>query len=146
MLSGGVRHCKHCDKDGHTAFHCPFKSRAQMQSRKPLRPKKRMRKIGKITFSYRRLREEFFAYHGKDEYYCFYCKHIGLDMPMAPKYTQVEHFLSKARHPELRYDMSNLVPSCQYHNKDKGSLDGPEYLKKLDKQKENIWPEQRSEV
>lgn len=131
MLSGGVRKCKHCRKDGHTAFNCPQRPRKTLQTKTRL-------KSGRYTAAYRRLREEFFEYHEKDVYYCFYCKHIGLDNPMPRKTTQVEHFYSKARRPDLRFEMSNLVPSCSYHNKDKGSMNGPEYLQKLDKQMEDI--------
>lgn len=141
MLTGGVRVCKHCHKEGHTAFNCPFKSRAQIKSKKPLRAKKRLSPVGPLALHYRKLRASFFEHHNQDTYYCYYCKYIGLDMPMGRRATQVEHFLTKARHPELRYEMSNLVPSCAFHNQDKGGLDGPEYLEKLDKQKENIWQE-----
>lgn len=58
--------------------------------------------------------------------------YVGIDVPLEKRNVQVEHFMSKARHPELRFEMSNLVASCRTHNRMKGSLDGPEFLKILD--------------
>lgn len=42
----------------------------------------------------------------------------------------LDHKLSRGRHPELRYELSNLAPCCPFHNGDKGSLDLEQYLAK----------------
>lgn len=131
MLSGGVRTCKHCKQDGHTAFHCPSKPRAQLKARKPIK------RVGKLGKKYITLREQYFQDHPGDEHYCYYCLYVGMEQPLTRKQTQVEHYYSKARHPERRFDKTNLVAACSGHNKLKGSLDGPEFLQLLDESKEN---------
>lgn len=126
MLSGGIRTCKSCKRDGHTAFNCPARPR------KVLKTKSRIKRLGKMGRSYISLRTQYFNDHPGDEHYCYYCLYLDIEIPLTEARAQVEHFLSKARHPELRLAHSNLVLSCGYHNKLKGSLDGPEFLKLLD--------------
>lgn len=125
-LSGGVRTCKRCKKDGHTAFVCPSRPRKQLQTKKRLNP------VGKLGKKYITLREQYFQDHPGDEHYCYYCLYVGIEQALTKKQTQVEHYYSKARHPERRFDKTNLVASCAPHNKLKGSLDGPEFLEILE--------------
>lgn len=40
----------------------------------------------------------------------------------------LDHKLSRSRHPELRFVLSNLVPCCMSCNTDKGSRSSEEYL------------------
>jgi hypothetical protein len=117
---------------GHTAFLCPFRPR------KPLRSRKALKRIGRIGGQYAALRELFFAANPGPIWYCYYCVYIGQEIPLEKAHICVEHYYSKARHPELRFDVSNLVASCHFHNKEKASLNGPDYLEKLDEQKGNI--------
>lgn len=132
MLSGGVRTCERCHKDGHTAFSCPSRPRKMIQTKKPLAAKTRIRNLGKMGKAYISLRKQYFEDHPGDEHYCYYCLYLDIEIMLTKRQAQVEHFLSKARHPELRLTKTNLVVSCAYHNKLKGSLDGPEFLQILD--------------
>jgi hypothetical protein len=109
---------------GHTAFTCPFKPR------KPLK-RSRMKRVGPVTRKLIHQRAQFFA-DTPPPYYCYYCLFCGHEEELTMEQAQVEHFYTKNNRPDLRFDRSNLVISCAYHNKDKGGMDGPEYLKKLE--------------
>jgi hypothetical protein len=100
--------------------------------KKPMRVNRRMKPVGKVGKATMQSNKEFLDSKRDDELYCFYCVYIGAGWLMPRKYARAEHYYSRARHPELRLDNSKKVISCDYHNKDKGSLDGDEYLKILD--------------
>lgn len=117
--------CKYCKVDTHSSFTC-FK-----RPRKTLQAKRRIKKVGKLGKAYMMLRQEYFKDHPGDEHYCYYCLYIGIEIPLDKRQTQVEHYYSKARHPDKRFDKTNLVASCSFHNKLKGSTDGPEFLEIL---------------
>lgn len=52
-------------------------------------------------------------------YICYMCGKW-----ITPEELNVEHVLSKARHPELRTVLDNFKPSCPDCNAKKGSQDG----------------------
>lgn len=46
---------------------------------------------------------------------------------------ELDHVLSRSRHPELTFDEQNLKPSCHDCNYAKGSLSLEEYLEKKER-------------
>lgn len=102
--------------------------------RKPLQAKKRIRRVGKVGQKLLDQRKAYFEDHPGDEHYCYYCVFVGIEVALTQAEAQVEHFMSKARHPELRFERSNLIVSCGPHNERKGSLDGLEFLKILEEE------------
>jgi len=124
------RPCKQCGSDRHTAFSCPRRARSGMKRRSGyLKP-------GKQAALWSETRAEWIKEHplGKHEYYiCYICWIV--DPEHASVFTEtnvmLDHVKSRARHPELRTDLTNLRPICAHHNKEKGSLDLNEYLIKI---------------
>lgn len=121
--------CTYCGALGHTSMGCLKKPR------KPLKATKRIRRVGKVTKKQMEFNKAWLDSIPDDKLYCFYCLHIGVKHLLTREEAQPEHFMSRARHPDLRYDPYNMVVSCQPHNKAKGSLDGFDYLKILEKEK-----------
>lgn len=68
-------------------------------------------------------------------WYCTYCsKPLTTDkdmLAMGVERLTLDHYHTRSRHPELRYDIKNLVPSCFRCNYAKGSIDGDDYVKKI---------------
>lgn len=121
--------CKECGKLGHSAFSCPFKARKPLQTKTQLKAKKPMKKIGNVTKKWLAVRQEWLKNNPPDHLGNYECHYCGI----AVRYEEVtlDHYLSRGRHPELRYVLSNLVPCCAPCNTDKSSLDGDEYKAKL---------------
>lgn len=103
-----------------------------------MQAKKSMKKIGRVGRETMDSNKAFLDSVPDDELYCFYCQYIGVIWLLTRKEAQAEHYYSRARHPGLRLDNEKKVVSCSFHNKDKGSRDGDEYLKILDEEKERI--------
>lgn len=118
--------CKYCGGLGDLAFGCLKKPK------KPLKATKRIRRAGKLAEAYKILRQEFFRENPDGPYYCMYCQYINREIALERWEVNIEHYHSKARHPELRFKKENLVISCAFHNQDKGSRDGDEYIQTLD--------------
>lgn len=115
------RPCKWCDSIEHTQFYCPRKRR------KPIAVRKRPKQIGKYGKQWIITRETWFRKNPPeymDAYYKCYLN-ISDKCPgyMPPERTTLDHIKSRSRHPELRYTMSNLAPSCYPCNRMKGSKD-----------------------
>jgi 5-methylcytosine-specific restriction endonuclease McrA len=55
-------------------------------------------------------------------YICHYC-----GVWIERKATSLDHLIARSRAPELRFELSNLVPACISCNTTKGSLDHDEY-------------------
>lgn len=92
---------------------CPSKPRKGLVASKPLA---KIGKQGKRTAAavakWKRIMND-----GDDAYYtCYMCYR-------SVPYLMAEHVKSKARHPELRTDLTNLKPTCDQCNKKKGSHD-----------------------
>lgn len=126
----GCKPCVYCGKLGHTAFNCPYKPRKRLQSRTPLKAKKRMKRIGKIGKALQDQRQQFLNEHAPP-YLCVYCLVIGVDSPLLPEEVNVEHGEAKASHSELRFVKGNLYVSCPGHNQDKGGMSITKYLTKI---------------
>lgn len=112
--------CTYCREIGHTAFKCLRKPR------KPLRAKRRMKSIGAVGVKWIETRKLWLKLHKANEYHCHYCGRT-----LTPQELTLDHYKSRSRYPSLRYDLSNLVPCCAPCNEAKGSMDGDEYLKKI---------------
>lgn len=91
----------------------------------------RIKSVGKVTTKWLRHRATWFDNHPPDDrgfYYCFYCKAIGVNEGLTRREATLDHWISRGRDPSRRYDDSNLVVACYFHNKDKGSRSGDEYI------------------
>lgn len=123
-----MKPCKFCGGLTHLAFGCT------KRPKKPLNRAKRMRKVGKITKKLTEQRKAYFLDNPSPDgmYYCYYCLFLGVERPLTIGEVVIEHYKSRARHPELRFDRGNLVLSCEMHNKLKGSKDGDEFLEDLE--------------
>ncbi len=122
--------CKHCGSEQHTAFNCPHKPKKTLQARTALKPKRRLKKMGRIGKALADQRELFLR-ENDPPYNCIYCLVIGIDIPLLPEEFDVEHGKSKTRHPGLRFSKGNLYVACKAHNQDKGSKDIDEYIEEL---------------
>jgi 5-methylcytosine-specific restriction endonuclease McrA len=58
----------------------------------------------------------------QEAYNCFYCGKF-----LWPAEVTLDHYHSRSRHPELRYELSNLRPCCWNCNGEKGSTDGDDF-------------------
>lgn len=121
--------CKFCGGLGHLAFGCTKKPR------KPLKAKRSMKKIGRVGRATMQSNKEFLDSIPDEELYCYYCAYTGVHILLMRSHANAEHYYSRARHPELRNRNDLKVVSCDFHNADKGSLDGDDYLKILDERK-----------
>lgn len=84
------------------------------------------RKIGKHGKLWLKTRAKWFKMFPSEYYNCYLCKRSLLKYQVT-----LDHIQSRSRHPELRYEMSNLAPCCMKCNKAKGSMDLEEYNKRM---------------
>lgn len=93
---------------------------------KTLKPKKPMKKIGKVTEKWIETRKDWISRNPPDSkglWECYlkispYC--LGF---MNKDSLTIDHVKSRSRHPELRYDLDNLKPACAPCNGLKGSVE-----------------------
>lgn len=114
--------CKFCGSTSHTGFSCrnrpqkPLKRSAFKVKAKPLK------RIGKYTQLWIETRILWIKLNGSEGHLCEYC-----GKPLKPEELTLDHKLSRSRRPDLRYELSNLVPACYACNKAKGSLSREEF-------------------
>lgn len=119
-----LKQCKWCKEDN--PKHWPYQCRNNPKM--TARPLKRF-KAGKVSHTWQRTREIWFRENYQDSYNCFYCgRHLWIYE------VTLDHYLSRSRHPELRYDLENLRPSCALCNYEKGSIDGDIFVKRYKEQ------------
>lgn len=121
--------CRYCGNLGHWPYQC-FK--------KPKPTKAKLYQAGKITKQWLLTRKAWFRKNPPEQYpyphyICYLPGHgewlrppsylAGLDNPLTEVVT-LDHVLSRSRHPELRFTLSNLKPCCFDGNQEKGSHDG----------------------
>jgi hypothetical protein len=135
--------CKKCGSDRHTAFSCPRKARSGMSRRSGyLKP-------GKQADLWQEAKLQWLEENPPNEngFYCCYICELKANYQIGVNENKqieifvldvedilagaLDHVKSRARHPELRTEQSNLKPICRKHNKEKGSLDLNEYLIKI---------------
>lgn len=78
-----------------------------------------MRQIGKVGKEWLRTRREWVKLNRPNHQGYYVCCICGKWVP--EKAMQLDHILSRSRHPELRFDLTNLQPSCGPCNQKKGS-------------------------
>lgn len=96
---------------------CPICS--YNRDKKPSKPLKRM---GKVANEWGETRAEWIKEHPGP----WKCQVGGALLD--DKHMNLDHNFSRARRPDLRFDLLNLGPLCGFHNKDKGSLGLQEYI------------------
>lgn len=126
---GGVRMiqpgaCKYCESDKHTSLMC---------FHKPRRPLRKVSSMNSIKTA--QMRREWFlrpenAPNEQGEWDCYLGISPDCEFTVNRMNLNLEHVRSKARHPELKFDPDNLMPSCQPCNKLKGSLDLEDLVEK----------------
>lgn len=107
-----VKACKYCGLSGHSTLICYARPKNRIL------PSKKMKQIGKQGQKWLRVRAQWFKDHPAPHYACYLCGER-----LTPKETTLDHIQSRSRHPELRYDQSNLAPCCWRCNTWKGSRD-----------------------
>jgi len=129
-LGDKVKPCTYCALYGHTAWKCPRKARATLNTTKPM---KKVGRVGKQTAATVAKWKKTIKPNHEGYYTCY----IGGDLV---PYLTAEHPYSKARHPELRITQK-FEPVCNEHNTLKGSLDIDEFLQKYPQFKATVKPE-----
>lgn len=110
-----IKECKYCGKDNHTSLMCFQK------------PRRRIKPISSKTASKeQQTKREWFELNPPNEKGLWFC-YLGIS-PMCPGWLTrstitLEHVKSKARHPELKFEVTNLKPACSFCNEIKGSRD-----------------------
>lgn len=114
-MNAKPKNCKHCGGENHPSFRCFHNPKA-------------WKKIGqgKTSIKWLQTRRQWFREHKADSYNCFYCGRFLLRNEV-----ELDHYESRSRRPDLRFELSNLVPACHKHNTDKGSRSGDEYIEIL---------------
>lgn len=85
---------------------------------KRLRPESKKHKANREATT-----AEFFRLNGDGPWDCYLRVAPNCERVVTRETVNPEHPLSKARHPELRYDATKLKPACGPCNKFKGSRD-----------------------
>lgn len=107
--------CSVCQSKLHTSIMCPNKPRRPIKHESDKALKRRTQ-----------TRREWFELNPPNSKGLWYC-YLRI-APECPYYLTrstltLEHVKSKARHPELRYEVSNIKPACSFCNEKKRSLD-----------------------
>ncbi len=109
------RECTYCGSLYHTSLRC---------QKKPRRP---MRQVAEKTLHKKQATDrEWYQLNPPSEsgtWRCYLQLNKDCEKILTRSTIQLEHVKSKARHPELKYSVSNLKPACANCNKLKGSLD-----------------------
>jgi len=77
-----------------------------------------MKKTGKVGKQWMQTRREWIRQNKDTEYKCYLCGRRLDETTLT-----LDHVKSRSRHPELRYELSNLRPCCAQCNENKGSRD-----------------------
>lgn len=119
-------HCTRCDSLTHVYSQCPERLTDKINPKTGRYPTvKRLRTKGKYTIRWEATRRAWIKLNPPDHagyYYCHYCS-----VAMTVNEMTLDHMQSRTRAPELRYEMTNLLPSCGPHNVEKGSLSHDEF-------------------
>lgn len=113
-------HCTYCDEIGHYQSQCFKKAKTLQRIDYSKRNSKRaLRVAGKFGRKWNRKRASWKRQNPPNHqgyYTCYLCgKYVeGSEM-------QLDHIIPRSRAPELRFEMSNLAPSCPKCNRKKGS-------------------------
>lgn len=132
--------CKWCQSPLHTQFYC-FKKPRKAIVRIPRRdideprPKKKNKPLNKIGPRARKWNETSKLWkqaNPPDSNGFWYCRVGGSALTdkrdIEAFRLNICHDQSRARRPDMAFDLENLFPGCQKHNKEQGSLSLEEYL------------------
>ena len=78
-----------------------------------------MRKLGKVGKKWLQTRKEWVKLNPPNHAGYYICAIGGEYIPADEM--ELDHIQSRSRHPELRFDLNNLQPTCHNHNSEKGS-------------------------
>lgn len=133
--------CQWCGSSEHTQFYCYKKprkpiakiSKKRLENPKPKKPQKPINKVGKRAIKWQETSKLWKQENPPDPWTGFwYCKVGGA--PLSDKANSEAlrlnlcHNYSRARRPDLAFELSNIFPGCQRHNKEQGSKSLEEYL------------------
>lgn len=107
--------CKYCGSDKHTSLMCFNKPRRRM---KPISEKTALRE--------QQTKRHWFELNPPNEkgvWFCYLRIHPFCPYKLTRSTIRLEHVKSRARHPELKFDVTNLKPACDWCNRLKGSRD-----------------------
>lgn len=92
-------------------------------------PKRRMRRESPKTQQKRlETTEEWYRLHPGPTWECYISKHPLCPKTLTKDTINLEHDLSKARRPDLKYDVKQIYPACSWDNEAKGSMSAEEYM------------------
>lgn len=113
-MKASSKACRNCGVVGHTAFACYGKVRNKWKRGKFLR------RVGPVGRQWIATRKEWISKNLPDSgtWDCTYC-----GKPLHLNELTLDHKKSRSRHPELRFELSNLTPACWDCNTLKGSKD-----------------------
>lgn len=145
MYVGKPKPCKICGVIGHTSINCFARrrrviERGQVVVKRPVARTAGLKRIGKVGNKWLKFRTQWFVDNPPDEngyYHCYYCVAMDVGSNLTRREATLDHWLSRSRHPELRFDETNIVVACQWHNKDKGSKGGDQYINILKSRRGN---------
>lgn len=103
------RSCSVCGKRSYGDYCVAHKPHASLK-RTPLK------KVGKVTKQWLVTRKDWFKANPRDTYNCYLC-----GKTLQPIEVTLDHVKSRSSRPDLRFDMSNLMPCCYLCNAAKGS-------------------------
>lgn len=114
-----IKPCKWCGGTNHLSFQC--RDNPKNANRQPIRAKKPMKKVGKVTKTWLKVREQWFKDHPAEWYNC--SLRLVAECPGATRRseTTLDHIIPRSARPDLRYEYSNLQPACYPCNNEKSS-------------------------
>lgn len=108
--------CKFCGSYAHYSTFCRLKPKTAIQ-------RTRLKQRGKHYYLWIETRNRWLEQNKAPYYFCYICGKM-----MTRSQLTLDHVKSRSRHPELRYVLSNLQPTCAACNRDKGSMDLGQFL------------------
>jgi 5-methylcytosine-specific restriction endonuclease McrA len=120
-------HCTHCDSLEHFKSNCP-KVKPKWKDRVP-GPDGRYPPMKSYIVGFKekwgRCRTKWVKENPPNHAGFYQCHYCGLNIPKDEM--QLDHKIPRSRAPELRFELSNLTPSCGACNLTKGSVDHDNY-------------------
>ncbi len=96
--------CRYCGRQGHQSLVCGYKPNKKLKS-------------GKVAVRWTQTRKQWMR-DNPPPWVCYICGKYLDEHTMV-----IDHVQSRSRHPELRFEVSNLRPACVPCNERKGSRD-----------------------
>lgn len=120
--------CNKCQSKWHTSLHCPTEPRSVLRTAsKPIKREstKTRQKRQQTAREWHKLNKP-----GSDGMYtCYLQIHPDCPKMLTKDMLTLEHYHSKARRPDLKFDVTNLKPSCSPCNGMKLSKSGSDFNK-----------------